>query len=152
MTSGIYKYTNKINNHLYIGKSLNIEKRKINHLSCANNPKSKEYNYPLHRAIRKYGIENFDFEIIEEITHENLLLEREKYWIKYYDSYHNSCHYNITSGGEGVSGYSHKLETKQQISDTLKDFYKTERGKCVREQARQRLLDNPLPHKSHSLE
>ena len=95
---GIYKITNKINNHCYIGQSINIHERWQEHKKTAFNPQKNSYNYPLYRAFRKYGIENFLFEIIEECDVDNLTT-REQYYIKYYDTYHNG--YNQTSGGEG---------------------------------------------------
>lgn len=91
---GIYKITNKINGHFYIGQSIQIEKRWSNHKIAAFNKLDKGYEYPLYRAIRKYGLENFDFEIIEECSKEQLN-ERENYWIKYYQPT-----YNQTEGGD----------------------------------------------------
>lgn len=98
---GIYKFENKINHHIYIGQSKNIEVRYRNHLTKAKNNYSSntEYETPLHRAIRKYGIENFDFSVIEECS-ENQLNEREQYWIKYYNSYTDG--YNQTTGGDAA--------------------------------------------------
>ena len=96
---GIYKITNLINEKVYIGQSVDINYRFNNHKSESFNPKSNAYNTAIHRAIRKYGVENFSFEVIEECTKE-LLSEREIYWIAYYNSYGNG--YNLTSGGEGV--------------------------------------------------
>ena len=52
---GIYIFKNKINGKVYIGQSVNIAKRYIKHKFACNNIKSKEYNYPLYVAIRKYG-------------------------------------------------------------------------------------------------
>lgn len=64
---GIYKFTNKINNHAYIGQSIDIEKRRKTHLQRAycNSPSNKEYDKTFYRAIRKYGWDNFDFEILK---------------------------------------------------------------------------------------
>ena len=95
---GIYKITNNLNNKKYIGQSRNIEKRFNKHRSESFNKNSSHYEYPLYRAIRKYGIENFSFEIIEECKIEELN-EKEEFWIKYYDSFFNG--YNQTLGGDG---------------------------------------------------
>ena len=100
---GIYKYTNKINGHCYIGKSIDIERRQYNHKSSTYNEKAKDYNGQFHQAVRKYGgYENFDYEILATIEPEDYTLEGinalEKYFIKLYDSYENG--YNATEGGE----------------------------------------------------
>lgn len=85
---------------MYIGKTTyDIETRFHQHLNTVNN---ENIQYPLYRAMRKYGIENFSVEEIEEINTETELNEREKYWIKFYDTYiKNGKGYNCTLGGEG---------------------------------------------------
>lgn len=93
---GIYQYKNKINGKSYVGQSININKRFREHKNAAFNPNNKDYKFAIHAAIRKYGLENFDFIVLEECTPEKLN-EREKYWIAFYDSYNNG--YNETIGG-----------------------------------------------------
>jgi group I intron endonuclease len=93
---GIYKFTNKINGKIYIGQSIDINARKRSHINDAY-CKGKDSNCPFHQAIIKYGEDGFNFEIIEECPKE-LLNEREKYWIQYYNSYHNG--YNASPGGD----------------------------------------------------
>ena len=105
--TGIYKITNKANGMCYIGQSVNIEKRWRKHKSAYGNPNAHEYDYYLYRAMRKYGIDNFDFEVIEECS-SDLLNDKEKYWIEKYDSYRNG--YNQTAGGES-GGHSMKIST-----------------------------------------
>lgn len=99
---GIYKYTNKTNGHNYIGQSINLEMRQYAHKSSAFNEATKDYNSQFHQAVRKYGWENFDYEIIAELTPEEYTKEGldalERYFIKYYDSFHNG--YNATEGGD----------------------------------------------------
>lgn len=85
MSIGIYKITNKLDNKVYIGQSVNIEKRWGEHKRAVNYTDEHTYNYPLYRAIRKYGIENFIFEIVEECSTQ-MLTEREQYWMDYYNS------------------------------------------------------------------
>lgn len=78
---GIYKFTNKINNKSYIGQSINISKRIKDHFYKATCSKDVSFNSILHQTIRKYGIENFKTEVLEECTVEELD-ELEKYYIK----------------------------------------------------------------------
>lgn len=93
---GIYKWTNLINNKVYIGQSVNIIARKAEHIKLAKN---ENYTTNIAKAIRKYGIENFDFEILEECSLQNLN-ERERYYIKYYDSLNKEKGYNMLEVGE----------------------------------------------------
>lgn len=97
----IYAYTNKINGHQYIGQTNNLQKRFNGHKSDSYNKNSKAYNYPLHNAIRKYGIENFSFEVLESELSEEQANEREKFWIQEKQSHVSKGGYNITFGGDG---------------------------------------------------
>ena len=101
MKCGIYKIENVITHECYIGQSIHIEKRWLEHKqpSIYDNPNHYAYEYNLYKAFRKYGIENFEFTIIEECLQEELN-QREKYWIKYYNSYNKG--YNMTLGGDGI--------------------------------------------------
>lgn len=92
----IYKITNKINDKVYIGKTIKtIEKRYSEHLYD-----SKNKDTYLHRAMRKHGKENFYIETIEEVSNEELN-DRERYWISFYKSNYSKNGYNCTSGGDG---------------------------------------------------
>lgn len=107
---GIYKITNKVNGKSYIGKAVNIKERWLTHRSLDY---GRTPNKTLYKAFVKYGLDNFSFEIIEEMSSEIYFKEsgkREKYWIKYYDSYQNG--YNETPGGEGgitIKNYREKF-------------------------------------------
>lgn len=98
MTCGIYKITNEINNKCYIGQSVNIERRWKRHKQIFKNKNDNCYDYPLYRSIRKYGIENFVFEILEDCN-KNQLNEREFFYMKYFYSF-NPYGYNISRGGK----------------------------------------------------
>ena len=63
---GIYKITNKINGKIYIGQSININKRINEHFWQSFNQKDVSFNSILHQAIRKYGKENFSWEVLQE--------------------------------------------------------------------------------------
>ena len=93
---GIYKFTNKLNGNIYIGQSTDISARRRSHFNDAYSH-GKDSTCPFHQAIIKYGEDGFDFEILEECSKE-LLNERERYWIEYYDSYRHG--YNASPGGD----------------------------------------------------
>lgn len=95
---GIYKITNNINKKVYIGQSVRIRKRWIAEKNSAFNENSESYETYLSRAFRKYGIENFSFQIIEECE-QSQLNEREVYWISYYKSNNENFGYNLNPGG-----------------------------------------------------
>lgn len=94
---GIYKITNLLNGKCYIGQSIDIEKRWVEHKSIYNHPRCS--NYHIYKAFRKYGIENFSFSVIEECE-QSLLNDREKFWIQHYNSFEHG--YNMTIGGDGA--------------------------------------------------
>ena len=97
---GIYKITNLVNGKSYIGQSVNIQKRFNAHKSVAFNPNDANYNYPLYRAIRKYGLENFSFEVLEECDISELN-NKEIYYISKYNTY-GKCGYNQDKGGNNA--------------------------------------------------
>ena len=98
----IYCYTNLINGKKYVGQTINPEKRYNQHKSSAFNEKDKDYNTPLHRAFRKYGYDNFNYEIILSTSSLDILNELEIYFIdKYKTQVPNG--YNILEGGNNPS-------------------------------------------------
>lgn len=116
---GIYKITNKINNKCYIGQSKDIIKR------WKTEYKWHKLNSHLQSAFNKYGLENFDFEIIEECS-PNLLNEREQFWITVYNSFDRNFGYNKTLGGAGTPGrtfiMSDETKNKIRIANTGRKF------------------------------
>lgn len=104
----IYKITNLVNGKCYIGQtSQNIRKRWRDHINTSNEKNSNYYNYPLYKAFRKYGINNFKFEIIEECN-VNELNEKEIFYIEEFNSYKDG--YNQTLGGGGHKTFDVPIE------------------------------------------
>lgn len=109
MYSGvIYKCLCITTNKVYIGQTYrNLEDRIKQHIRESFNNNSSSYNYHFHRAIRKYGKENFKWEVIETIQAsslenlQELLNSLEIKYISRYDSYHNG--YNSTLGGNSAT-------------------------------------------------
>ena len=113
----IYKITNDINDKLYIGKTqLTVEERFKEH--CKDAFKPCEEKRPLYAAMRKYGIEHFHIETIEETNEPN---EREQYWIEFYGSFKYG--YNATLGGDGKRYCDYDLiYTLYQEGKTIKEI------------------------------
>lgn len=111
---GIYCITNKINGKKYIGQSIDIKSRWKAHKHAAfnSNTKSVSYNYPLYIAMRKYGLDNFEFSILEQLQIEdsNILNEREIYWISTIGS-----EYNQTKGGSCTPSLCKKGKLNPEI-------------------------------------
>ena len=93
--SGIYKITHIPSQKSYIGKSVDVKKRLTEHVKGAFGISTIADQY-IHRVMKEEGIENFTFEILEQISKEGLN-EREKYWINYYQT--QSWGYNMKDGG-----------------------------------------------------
>ena len=117
MTIGIYKITNLINNKSYIGKSIKIEERFSYHKTPSH--WVQEENKPLYRAFKKYGIDNFDFSIVEECDKTELNI-KEIYWIGYYDTYKNG--YNATLGGDGGKTSNQGFFSEDEIKQ-IRQYY-----------------------------
>ena len=101
----IYKITNQINGKIYVGKTLtSIEARWKEHIRDAK--KVELSHRPLYNAIRKYGVENFIIEQLEECSAESVN-ERECFWIESLNSYKHG--YNATRGGDGAQYADYNL-------------------------------------------
>ena len=136
---GIYKITNLINGHSYIGLSTHIEDRWQYHKTKYNWEREKDKL--LYKAIIKYGIDNFKFEVLEECSPEQLS-DKEKYYIEKYDTYHNG--YNMTTGGEDHHGESHPKHklSKEDVIDIRTRYDNLERRQEVYELYRDRIGDS----------
>ena len=118
----IYIIRNKINRKRYIGKTnRSVDRRCQHHVHMVK----KGSMFAFHCAIRKYGIDNFELEKVfdysTQIESEQELYNIEQQLIKEYHTYvdfENSCGYNMTFGGEGVSGANSKA-VKQYDLKTL---------------------------------
>jgi len=102
----IYQAVCFVNKKIYIGKTINdLESRKNRHYSDAFNQLSQTH---FHRALRKYGKENFEWKVIHKCKTEKELTEMEIHYIKEMDTLKNG--YNLTDGGDGgPSGKYHPM-------------------------------------------
>lgn len=111
----IYQITNDINGKIYIGKTeFSIEKRFKEH--CQDAFRDRNEKRPLYAAMRKYGIEHFHIELIEETDNPE---EREIYWIENKRSFKNG--YNATIGGDGKKyiDYDLVISTYKEVKNAV---------------------------------
>ena len=118
MSCGIYKIVNKVNNKVYIGQSVNIAQRWSAERCRAFNADSQDYNCSRARAFRKYGLDNFIFEIIEECE-PSQLNDREIYWANFYNSYVPNGYNEARCGGQG---HSYKLDNIDIVYQIINDL------------------------------
>ena len=153
----IYETTNLINGKKYIGKKTSNVFLENNYLGSG---------IILHKAIEKYGKENFSVRLIEEIsTNQEDLCKREIYWIDYYNAIESDRYYNIGAGGIGWNnsvnlrkdidnswlGRHHTDESKKKMSNSHKGKLWTEAQRKVLTPTRQG-VNNSMYGKHHTEE
>ena len=113
----IYKITNKLNNKVYIGqtRSARPTDRYAKHKYIASHLEKEKHVSLIHRAMNKYGLDNFTFEIIEEVEN-NLLNKKEMEYIQIYNSLVPNG-YNLTKGGEGTLGFSRPQSEEEKTEE-----------------------------------
>lgn len=123
----IYCYTNKINQHKYVGRTNNLKRRYREHWNNANNPSSGDYNTLFHKKLREYGLDNFDFQVLETIYSDDVNVSRiqEGYWIEKMSAFCGTGYgYNQTHGGEYANTpmieYTFLEEEKKEIRNKIK--------------------------------
>ncbi len=118
----IYKITNLLNNKIYIGQTNNFNLRIQQHKSAA---KHKAYAL-VDKIIKKYGIDNFTYSIIETCDSQAEANYQEIWNIFIQCSLVAELGYNIALGGNKLI---HTSEMKKKISTSLKKYYKTHKSK-----------------------
>jgi group I intron endonuclease len=115
MNSGIYIIRNLINNKIYVGSTKNFYKRKIRHFRDLND--KKHHNISLTNAVNKYGLENFSFEIVEEVPYEKeLIINKEQEYIDDLDAKTDGYNIGDASFGDTISLHPNKKEICDKIS------------------------------------
>lgn len=130
---------------MYIGLSEDIEDRWYSHIYRPN----LKHSY-IDRAIRKYGADKFDLEIVEELPNDRpLLMEREEYWVAYYNTYEDDFHYNLTPGGDvcptklpEVRAKISKAKSGRKLSQKTKEkMSKAASGRKLSQETKQKISE-----------
>lgn len=133
----VYLAKNKINGRCYIGKTINtLNYRKRKHIEAAKN----NNGYYFHRAIRKYGENNFEWMILLFSEDNKILCEIEQGEIKKYNSKMPNG-YNLTDGGEGTTGFKCSDETLAKLS-----LNSHNRGKKLSDEVKNKISQSKKGH------
>ena len=132
----VYKITNTVNGRCYIGSSIHPAKRWKQHINSSQNPNSPSYNYPLYQAFRKYGIDQFIFEILrddfdsieemEEFEYQ-AIVKYQGYGEGYNQTLHthsnNICHENCQKHLEKISCKCAKVDKTNTILEIYSSYH-----------------------------
>lgn len=118
--SGIYKWTNKLTNDIYIGQSIDLSKRFIRYFNTSY--LLNRNSLVISRALLKYGYSNFTLEILEYCDKDSLIA-REQFYIDMFNP-----KYNTLKVAGSSFGHKHTEETKIKISKALKGVYGGEKA------------------------
>lgn len=119
MSFYVYKITNLVNGKIYVGKATSIKARWSKHKTAAIAKNPNDYTY-FHKAMNKYGFDNFKVEQVAEYKTEREALDAEIFYIKEWKCRDKNIGYNLTDGGDGASGFKHSEETKIKMSESKK--------------------------------
>ena len=117
MKSGIYKIVNQVNNKCYIGSTNDLDRRKKEHFRLLKQGKS--HSVVLQRAVDKYGIDNFVYEVLC-CCKEDYLYGIEQFFVDKLCPEYNQCLEIVSC----PKGYKHTKETKQRFAQLAKERHK----------------------------
>lgn len=126
----IYKYTSP-SGKVYIGQTIDEQNRRVQFL----NDKIEYAGPKINKARLKYGVYNFDYEIIFKVCSniksevKDILNEKEIQYINIYDSFNNG--YNSDLGGNSCT-YTRTEENKQKLSEQITNYYKTHKSSVAK--------------------
>lgn len=138
---GIYLIKNTINNKVYVGQATDIERRWTEHKRKYSLEKNK--NIILYKAFKKYGLDNFTFEVIEECKKEELD-ERETFYISLYKSYafrEDTNGYNMTEIGGSCRGCVHTEEQNKRHSEFMRGRTPINKGVPMSEEQKRKISE-----------
>lgn len=139
---GIYKIVNKVNGKYYVGSSNDIQLRWRKHKSDLNN--QNHVNEHLQHSWNKYGSNNFEFSIVEELSKEKLMEVEQKH-LDVVNKEKNRC-YNLSFIADRI----------EMTSETLKKIINGNKGKVRSQETKKKIklattgINNPMFSKSHS--
>jgi group I intron endonuclease len=117
----IYLLTNTVNGKRYVGQTVKtLSARWSQHKTFAKNGNAGHNECPITRAIRKYGSDAFTAEVVFTCSDKIALNKAEREYIVSFGT-KSPNGYNVTDGGDGVSGWTHSEETRRKIGEANKN-------------------------------
>lgn len=110
----VYLFQHKQNNKIYVGRTKNFQERLGSHVRTAKSIRAHKTYF--HKALNKYGLESFNYFVIEEFEIFQECCEAESFWIAYFESNKKDIGYNLSAGGETNIGVIPTLETRKKLS------------------------------------
>ena len=118
--SGIYKITNTVTGDFYVGSSKDVKQRWVNH-KCPSRWNDNP-NSPLYLDMKKYSLDKFEFQVIDEVEPEQLK-EKEQQFIETLKPTYNRCRAN------GWDCERYKKHQKEYNKEYNKEYHKTDKYK-----------------------
>ena len=144
MNSGIYKITNTVNGHQYVGSAVNLDKRQYEHLRTLRG--NSHYNIYLQRAWNKYGEDAFEFHVVGKCSPERLIdLEQEVID-------HLKPEYNLAPTAGSQLGWVHSIESRRKMSESHKGQTPSNKKKSPSEETRKKMSESQRRRKPISNE
>lgn len=152
---GIYQIRNLVNGKVYIGSSVNIDKRWKQHLTHIAG--GYHVNPLLQSVFRKYGTSNFVFDILEEVDVEKLL-QREQYYLDKIKPWDKLIGYNLSRNTSNpMQGRKHTPETilkmqKPKTEEHKKKISESHKGKTISTEHKEKIRNHRLGKKDGPLD
>ena len=123
MKSGIYIIRNSINHRVYVGSAVLLSKRERAHINALLS--QSHHNKPLQAFVNKYGCDCLSFSVLEYCDQDRLI-EREQYWIDYYQCYNYLSGFNVRPTAGSNKGFRFSEESKMKMSAAQKSRVRTQ--------------------------
>jgi group I intron endonuclease len=159
----IYKYTNLINGKIYVGSTLHLKRRQRFHKLMSDTcykKYSKSVTY-FHNALRRYGYENFMFDVLAVCCH-FIRNEQENYWMRYYSTIDSRYGYNLQTADfisnseysiqrkeKALRGPSHHCYGVPRTDEVKAKISRANRGRKLSEEAKREISERNKGHQNN---
>lgn len=146
---GIYAIFCFTDQKIYVGRTVNrIEKRVNDHFAALR--RNAHCNVHLQLAFNRYSADDFGWHIIE-LCDESELLDREMFWIRFFNSNSRINGFNLTAGGDGILSPSDEVRQRIGNANRKREISEETRHRMSEAQLGKRLRGETIAKISNSL-